>query len=87
MALKIKSGSFLTQSVLTVKDEGCVFTESGSDSGKFGFNEIAAILMSPSNLLSIYVGPNIYSVQMDMEDLAHKDALNLLLAQVQRPRP
>jgi hypothetical protein len=88
MAMIIRASSFFTKRYLKLKDWGvdCMETAAVGGRKKYQFHEIDLILMSASNVLSLQVRNEIFSIQTKPHKAAHQEVIRQLIAAVAASR-
>jgi hypothetical protein len=82
MALKIRANSLFVNRYLKVTDSLVIFVETAAIGGrhKFRYDQIDYMLMSPTNVLSLQVGCEVFSIQTNPRKQRHQ----LVIQQLQR---
>ena len=86
MALTINANTFLARRYLTVKDWGVIVMEPGilTSRRKYKFGQIDCVLMSPTHVLSLQVGQQVFQIQTNPGKPRHQQAIGKLLESVAR---
>jgi hypothetical protein len=86
MTLKINASSLLKHHYLLVRSDGVHYYESSgfASAKRFRFSDIACILMSPDNILSLQVGKEIFSIPTDPNNAKHQTVIATLVQEVKR---
>lgn len=81
MALTISASTLLVKRYLKVKDRGVKFYESAiiGATRTFKFSDIEFVLMSPTNVLSVQVDDEVFSIQTKLGNAKHEMVIQKLL--------
>jgi len=86
MSLKISNNSLVAKNYIVVDSGGvhyCYNTLLGGEK-RMAFSQIDCILMSADHKLSIHMGSESYSIQVNPNDPKHQAVINALLQEVRR---
>lgn len=86
MSLKISNSNLVSKHYITVDSGGVQYFDNALIGGlkRVPFANIDCILMSPDHKLSLQMGTQVYTVQVNPEDPDHQTVINALLQEVRR---
>jgi hypothetical protein len=85
MALKITNNSLFEKNFLIVNSDGVKYYNGALfGARRFRFNQIDALLLSPTSVLSFQVGNEVFSIPTKPGNQKHRNAVDFLLQEVRR---
>ena len=85
-SLKISASSLLKNHYLTLDSGGVKYYESAGIGGakRFGFSDIACVLLALDNTLSFQVGDQVYSIATDPNNHKHQALIAALVQELEK---